>query len=112
MAVTVLTTQAKESSTLVINIILLDEDDNVVTPNEITYTLTDNGGAVINSKKHEPITPAASMDVVLTGADLALDVVSDLVRVLTIEGTYNSSAGNDLAFKDRCKFYIEDLVAV
>ena len=33
-------------------------------------------------------------------------------RVLTIEGTYNSSLGTGLPFKDQLRFNVKDLIAV
>ena len=110
---TILTTNAIEKSTFVITASFTDEDGNAVTPNELTWTLSDSDGTVINSRQDVSLTPATSVDILLQGDDL---VVSgnrdDRRRIVLIEGTYNSAAGSDLPIRDEVKFQIVDLINI
>ncbi len=56
-----------------------------------------------------------SIDIVLTGSDLAISsgsLLSEEDRVLTLWGEYNSSIGNGLPLYDRVKFSVINLSAV
>lgn len=108
-----LTKRAKEKGTFPIVAAFKDEDGDPVTPNSgLTWTLTDQYGAVINDREDVAITPATSVTVVLQGDDLALPDPNRNIRVLTIEGDYDSSLGSELPLKDQVQFEIENLVAV
>ncbi|HDM76324.1 MAG TPA: hypothetical protein ENG51_07620 [Deltaproteobacteria bacterium] len=109
---TTLTTHAVEKSTFVITVAFQDEQGNSVTPNELTWTLTDMNGNVINNRDQVSITPASSVDIVLSGDDLALEGDAPELRVLTVEGTYSSDLGSDLPIKDSVRFIVDNLVAV
>lgn len=111
---TTLSISANEKSTIVITVACADEDGSAVTPVSATWTLTDVDGTVINSRSSVSLTPAASMDVVLYGSDLAFQTGESgtVKRVLTIETTYNSDAGSNLPHKDQATFDLEDLAAV
>lgn len=100
-----------EKGTLKLTVPIYDEDGNAVVPNELSYTLTDWSGAVMNGLEGEAIVPASSVDIVLTGDDL---VIGDTTpqRFLLIEGTYDSSDGNDLEMRHQIEFTINGLVAV
>lgn len=107
-----LTTQAIEKGTFVIAVAFTDETDAAVTPNAgLTWKLTDGAGAVINGRSAVSLTPDTSVDIVLSGDDLALGNNGNL-RIVTVQGTYNGDAGNNLPIKDQVAFYIADLVAV
>ncbi len=108
-----LTTHAVEKSTYVITVALTDEDGAALTPDSLTWTLTDDQGNVINSRTAVSIAvPAASNDIVLSGADLAVDVAKGTKRKLTLEGVYDSDYGNDLPLKEEVEFEIDDLIAI
>lgn len=109
---TTLTTHAVEESTFIITASFTDEDGNAVTPSTLKWTLTDDAGNVINSREDVSIAPASSVDIVLSGDDLALSGYGPAFRILTIEGTYSSDAGSDLPLKDSVKFVVDNLVAV
>jgi len=111
---TTLTTHAQEKSTFVITAAFTDEADDALTPKTLTWTLTDSDGTVINSKQDEVISsPSSSEDIVLSEDDLQiLSATDDGVRKLTIEGTYDSSYGNDLPLRDSVTFIVDNLVAV
>jgi len=105
-----LTTRAVEGSTYIVTAAFEDEDENAVTPNDLTWTLTDRHGNVINDREDEVITPDTSVDIVLTGDDLQVgDDERATVLTVTIEGTYDSDAGTDLELKDSTTFPIDGL---
>jgi len=103
---------AIEESTYIITITFRDEDGNAVVPNELTWSLTNESGVAINSRTDVAIaTPAASVDVVLSGDDLTQTPAGTFL-VFTIEGTYDSDAGANLPLKDQAKFHVDNLIAV
>lgn len=107
-----LSTAAIEKSTYVITFTFADEDGNAVVPNSVVWTLTDQSGTVINSREQVSITPGASVDVVLSGDDLALSKNLMQKRVVVIEADYDSNAGNGLPLNDSATFSIMPLVYV
>lgn len=112
MAITILE-DAKEEGTYVLSISFLDEDSNAVIPNSATWTLSDPNGIVVNNKQNVNITPlAATVQVVLTGDDLALDGITSRVRRFTVKALYDSTLGTNLALNDEVQFTVEDFVNV
>lgn len=110
---TTLTTSAIERSTFVVTADFTDHAGAPVVPVSMAWTLTDGSGAVVNSRSAVTISPlASSVNIVLSGADLALPSAGDPVRVLTLQGTYDSSLGNGLPLKDEVRFAIVGLEAV
>ena len=82
-----------------------------LTPNSLTWTLTDDLGNVINSRKDVPLPAAASVVVVLSGADLAqLEPVDSFLRILTVNGKYTSVDGVDLTLAAQYVFGLNELV--
>lgn len=100
-----------QSSTMVIPFTFRDDEGTAVIPDAATWTLLDTAEAVVNSKEDQVITPAASVEVVLSGADLAVGSGSP-VRYFLVEYTYDSDAGNDLPAKYVMQFTIKDLPGV
>jgi len=100
-----LTTKAINGSTYVITCSFADADGTAVTPSALTWSLTDDAGKVINSRSSVVISPAATVTIVLGADDLDNDQGSN--RIITIEGTYNSSTyGNNLPIKEQASFTI------
>ena len=111
--ITTLTTKAQEKSTYVVTAAFKDEDGDAVTPNSgLTWTLTDESGNIINLREDVDISSASSVNIVLTGDDLKWLAGVNKWRVVTIEGTYDSTLGTGLSFRDEVRFEIENLVAV
>lgn len=106
----VLTDRATERGTFIVTVSFEDEDGTELIPDSLTYTLTDGSGNVVNSKEDEVLTPAASVDILLSGLDL--DITNTSVRVVTVEGTYTSDAGAGLPLTDQVTFHIDALEAV
>lgn len=88
-----LSLQLVAGGTGVITASFTDEDDVAVIPNTLTYSLVKDG-SIVNSREDVPITPATSVNIVLSG----LDLVAGTTKII-IEGTYDSSYGNDLPIK-------------
>lgn len=110
-----LTENALEEATYIITFAPTDENGDAVTPNaaSCTWTLTDLAGNVVNSRSAVAITSATSMNVVLSGNDLAVgDSYYNDWRKVTLQGTYNSTLGNNLPIKEEATFRITRLVAV
>jgi hypothetical protein len=110
----VLTTPANEQSIFWITIGFLDEDNNAMSPDVATWTLTDLKGNTINAKEDESIvTPETSETVELSGDDLAVDGNDIVQRLLTLEGTYTSvNYGAGKPFKFQIQFSIEPVIIV
>jgi hypothetical protein len=105
-----LTTKAKDKSTYIVTCSFKDENGNDVTPNTITWKLTDDAGNIINSRTAQTVTPAAAVDIVLSGNDLKYS--DGPVRILTVEATYNSLLGTNLPLNEEVKFNISDLINI
>lgn len=106
-----ITTHAIEKSTFVITAAFTDAAGSAVTPNTIVYTLTDINGTVINSKSSVSVTPDTSVDIVLSGDDLAMQSGESVIaeRLLTIEAVYDSTEGTNMPLNAEVHFYIDDL---
>jgi hypothetical protein len=109
-----LTTNAEEQSTYAVTVAFKDDEGTAVVPNSATWTLTDQDGAVMNSRLDEVISPASSVTIVLQGDDLALDTdeIGSGRRILTIEAVYDSNIGSNLPLRESAAFTVLDLKAV
>lgn len=104
---------AKEGSTLVITIVPKDEDGVTVTPLTATWTLRDGLGNAVGTRTNVAIaSPSSSMTIVLYSSDIAAGSTGNLDRVLTVKGTYDSSAGSNLPFAAEASFSIDPTPAV
>jgi uncharacterized phiE125 gp8 family phage protein len=109
---TIITTQILPNNTVKLTIAFTDEDGTAATPNDpTTWSLKDSSGNVVNSRDQVDITEVSSVDVVLTGADLAsLGANDDGIREVHVEGTYDSNAGSDLSLNAVHAFVIGDVL--
>lgn len=105
--------EAREESTLVITCAFTDEDGDAVIPSAITWSLTDADGTEINSRTDVAVAvPASSINVVLSGNDLAIQSgeTADIVwRYFIVEAVYDSDLGSDLPLKDQVAFKLQNL---
>jgi len=105
-----LETSAREEGTYVITCSFTDEEGQDVVPNNnLVWTLKNRAGEVINERENISISPATSITVVLYGNDLLLPDEKDFFRIFLIEGTYNSSLGNDLPIREAAEFPISNI---
>lgn len=106
---------AIEEGTKAFEVSFTDEDGNPVSPTTAIWSLTkDDKTTIVNDRTDIAITtPGTTETILLSGADLALEA-GELYgwRYLVIEGTYNSSLGSDLPFKDHLFFAIRDIAAI
>ena len=103
---TTLTTHAVEESTYIITAAFADENGDAVIPSAITWTLTDRSGTVINFRDEVAVAvPAALVNIVLSGDDLA----GIGLRILTVQGIYDSASGSNLPLNDEVIFMIDDV---
>lgn len=110
---TELAIHAIERSTIGIRAQFTDEVGSAMVPLTLAWTLTDENGAVVNSRSGVSVTPASTVVIVLTNLDLSLaSPLSGTTRYLLIEGTYNSDLGTGLSLRDQVAFEIDDLVKV
>lgn len=110
---TIITTpKAVEQSTIVFTLNFYDEDENALTPESLTHTLTDLSGTVIDELNQVALTPAAEVTLVYTGTSLTLAQGVGRKRLVTIRGMYDSGAGTSLSFIDTIEFEIIDAVVV
>lgn len=109
---------AQEQSTFVVNLAFTDEDDAAVTPSAIVYSLVDRSGNVINSLEDVSVSPASSVDIVLSGDDLQITTAEQtagytkVARYLIVEAVYDSDAGSNLTLKEEISFMVENLKKV
>ena len=114
MARIALTTEAVEQSTYVVPVTFRDENGISVAPTAATWTLTNEYGVLVNGRLDVAISPlAATVNIVLTGADLAmLGELDNRKRLLLVEATYSSSLGAGLNLREEIEFVVRALVGV
>jgi hypothetical protein len=102
---------AKDRNTYIVIIKPQDEDGTAVTPNSMSWTLTNEYGRVVNSRDHVSIaSPSTEMNVVLSANDVDHDDGRE--RWVIAEGKYNSSLGSSLDLRDWTKFTVDDTPTV
>lgn len=114
MSRVILTEKAVEQSTFIIPITFRDEDGQAIAPTAATWTLTNEYGVVVNGRAAVPLSPlAATVNIVLTGADLRmLGELDNRKRLLLVEAVYNSSLGIGLNLREEIEFEVRPLVGV
>ena len=109
-----LTTYAKEESSYGVTASFTDENGNPATPNagSITWDWTDEDGNPINNREDQAITSASTINIILSGDDLAISGSSSARRILTVRWTYNSDLQANLPGTDHVAILVEELVSV
>ena len=102
---------AVEKSTYIIRVRFLDADGTEVVPNSINWDLKNSAGRIINSRDNVSVTPSATIDIVLSGADLAITETGDKLRFLLGRAVYNSvKYGNNRPLRFTAKFVIDEVI--
>jgi hypothetical protein len=103
-----------EKGTIFFDISFYDEDGAPVIPTAITWTLTDERGAIINSRSAVSVALASSITIALSGLDNQLIATwGDTGRhLLTIEAAYTSTHGAGMTLKEEIAFRVKSLIAV
>jgi len=100
--------QEAEGGTYILQLAFTDETGAAATPTSATVTLTDEQGAIVNSRDDVAISPlAANTYVVLNGNDLLLTGGQQAVRTGTIKAAYNSATyGSNLPLRATHHFIV------
>lgn len=108
---TALTVEAIEESTYVVTAVLTDENGDTVVPTALTWSLYDEKGRVVNEREGVILTPASTVQIVVSGSDLSLSGDNDETRFLLLEGTYNSDLGGGLPIRAQAEFPVNHTIA-
>jgi len=101
---------ANERSTYIVQISLTDEDELPVTPLTLVWTLRDAAGAVVNGRENVEVeSPQSAVYITLSGDDLLIDGYFSGRRILSLEGTYNSTLANGVAIRAAAAFDVDRL---
>jgi len=105
---------AIEQSSFKVSVTFYDESGNAVSPDTMTWTLTDEDGSVVNEREDVTISdPSSSENILLQGDDLAVDGNDPVKRIVTFEGTYTSAEfGAGLPLIDESTFTIIPITIV
>lgn len=113
MARATLATKADEGSTYIIRATYYDDNGTAVTPDSVTWTLTDGDGIIVNSREDVSIvSPSTYNDIVLGEDDLRCKSNQDEVRVLVMEYVYDSTSGSNLVGKAQVSFVVHNMQRV
>ena len=107
---------ADEESTYLATAAFFDAAGDPVTPNAntIKWTLSNMEGTVINSRNNVVIASDTSVDIVLSGKDLAMQTgeTGIVKRLLTVVAVYDSTEGNDLPLNGEIIFLLDPKVMI
>ena len=105
---------AIEESTYLATAAFTDAAGDPVTPDSVKWTLSDMEGTVINTRLNVPETPATSVDIVMSGDDLALQTgeTGTVKRLLTVAAVYDSTEGLNLPLNEEVVFLLDPLVKI
>lgn len=97
---------ATHEGTFVVTFAFTDAAGNSVVPNIVSWTLFDRSSAVMNGRSGVSVTPAATVNITLSDADLDADEGVDEWRVFFVEYEYDSTEGTDLPMNGAALFKI------
>jgi len=106
---TTLTSIATEGSTYVVTCAFADEDGDATIPTSaVAWRLLDERGNEISTGSEAA---AASVDIILSGDELAIDNTTRELHwvTLVVSTTYDSTLGSDLPLVDTVKFQIRNI---
>jgi hypothetical protein len=92
-----------KGSTGAFTVEFFDEAGEVVVPNSVSWSLYQQK-QIVNEREDVSVSPASSIEIVLSGNDLVGGV-----QYLVVEGTYDSSAGSDLPLRDWVAFNVKTI---
>lgn len=88
--------------TVVLSASFEDEDGDSVVPNSLKYSVLDESKEVVNSQQDISISPASSIEVVLSGDNLPAGKL-----YWVIDGEYDSSVGSNLPLRGYATFIVD-----
>ncbi len=105
-------TIALERSTVAVTASFRDENDELITPTGITWSLTDGEGNIINGRENVAISTANTVTIVLIGDDMAMTAGDDGRRHVVIRAQYNGDLGNGLPIVGVIEFTVRNILGV
>lgn len=95
-----------EQSSTVYSAAFTDENGDPVTPDSVLWTLTTTAGTVVNSRCNVSISPSATVNIVLSGDDLAMLTETEEIenRQLLVEAEYTSATFGSLPLTSVTRF--------
>jgi hypothetical protein len=105
---------AKERSSYTITLSnWVDAIGETVLPEEISWTLTDLDGNIINGRDEVALTPDDTVVILLDSDDLVVTTAEQykdtVIRIISVAATYTSSLGNDLWTREEYRLRIAPL---
>jgi len=104
--------EAFESSTYVISVSFYNENEEAITPKTFQWSLTETDGSIVNGRSDVAETPATTINIVLSGDDLAITDNAPTIRLVALEATYDSDLGIDLPLNEDYQFLINNIRAL
>lgn len=102
-----------EGTTAAFDVSFTDESGAAVVPNEITWSLFTDTGAIINDREDVTIAVGSTVTIVLFGDDLKRTGTTDRgIRKLSVYAEYDSDLGTDLPMTAEHEFRVADFVGV
>ena len=83
----------REGCTATYSVSCRNELDVAIVPESAAWTLRDTAGAVVNGRSAVVLTPAQTMSLTLTPADMVYDAETGITRQLTISISFASAFG-------------------
>lgn len=112
MPITV-TEHAREESTFPLIVAFTYKSGTVsvpFTPNTVLWSWADKDGNIINNRSSVSLSASSSVNIVLEGTDLAITGTVRKIGKLLVEGTYNSTFGNNKPYTEEATIIIDNLV--
>lgn len=106
---------ANEQSSVFVTAVFTDEDGASVVPNSVTWTLTDVGGTVVNSREDVSVSAAASVKILLEGDDLpwfGVKRTDTYTLKVLFEALYDSGVETDIPLKEEETILVSNLSAI
>lgn len=89
-----------------------DEAGELIIPSVVKWTLTDGDGNIINNQANIDVVPAHTVNIVLSGNDLALIAGDDGRRQVVIQAVYDGTLGDDLPIVGVLEFTVRNVPGI
>ncbi len=104
---------ALERSTVALVASFRDEEEELITPTAIEWSLTDGDGNTVNDRAAVAVTPTANqITIVLSGDDLAMTAGDDGRRQVVIRAEYDGALGDGLPITGMIEFTIRNVPGI
>ena len=103
---------ALERSTVALVASFRDEDNELITPTVINWTLTDGDGNTVNDRAAVVVSPANQITIVLSGDDLAMAAGDDGRRQVVVRAEYDGALVDGLPIVGVIEFTIRNVPGI